>query len=132
MSSQLMSMPSAAEGFSTAMKVIAAILTLVIPSLTAGTAPSAILEQAARGIENHRKGDATIHFVRKDGTPSAGLKVEAIQRTHDFAFGNLFRPRHYTNELYRVRFLEVFNLLLGDFEEFSRLIIILHEQVIIS
>jgi hypothetical protein len=97
---RLMSMPFTAERFSTAVKVIAASLTLVIPSLHAGAGPSPILEHAARGIENHRKGDAMVRFVRKDGTPAAGLKVEAIQRTHDFAFGNLFRPRHYTNEIY--------------------------------
>jgi GH35 family endo-1,4-beta-xylanase len=108
---RLMSMPFAAERFSTAVKVIAAILTLVIPGLPTGAASSPILEQAARGIETHRKGDATIRLVRKDGTPTAGLKVEAIQRTHDFAFGNLFRPRHYTNELYRARFLEIFNFI---------------------
>jgi len=106
-----MSMSFAAERFSTAVKVVAAILTLVIPSLSTGAAPSPILEQAARGIETHRKGDATIRFVWKDGTSAAGLQVEAIQRPHDFAFGNLFRPRHYTNELYRARFLEVFNFI---------------------
>lgn len=74
-------------------------------------AASPILEQAARGIETHRKGDATIRFVRKDGTPVANAKIELSQRTHDFAFGNLFRPRHYTNEQYRARFLEIFNFI---------------------
>jgi hypothetical protein len=85
---RLMSMPFAAERFGTAMKIMAAILMLVIPCLPAGAAPSPILELAAHGIQDHRKGDATIRFVRKDGTAAAGLKVEAVQRTHDFAFGN--------------------------------------------
>src|SRR5688572_17587290 len=84
-----------------------AVLCMAVPVFSA----SSILEQAARGIEAHRKGDATIRFVRKDGTPAANAKVEVSQRTHDFAFGNLFRPRHYTNELYRARFLEIFNFI---------------------
>ncbi|HKX62831.1 MAG TPA: endo-1,4-beta-xylanase [Verrucomicrobiae bacterium] len=70
---------------------------------------SPILEQAAQGIETHRKGNATVRFVAKNGAPLAGTRVEITQRTHDFAFGNLIRPRHYTNELYRSRFLEIFN-----------------------
>jgi hypothetical protein len=73
--------------------------------------------QAARAIENHRKGDATIRFVRKGGTPADGLNFETVQRTHDVAFGNLFRPRHYTNKIYRARFLEVFNFI--QFLEFN-------------
>ena len=73
--------------------------------------PSPVLGQAARGIETHRKGDAVIQFARKDGTPVSDLKVVVTQRTHDFAFGNLIRPRHYTNEQYRARFLEIFNFI---------------------
>ena len=80
---------------------------------TEGRAPAAspILEQAARGIETYRKGDATIRLARKDGSSVSGARVEVVQRTHDFAFGNLFRPRHYTNEQYRARFLELFNFI---------------------
>src|SRR5688572_26639654 len=83
------------------------VLWLAVPVFAA----SPILEQAARGVEMHRRGDATIRLVRKDGTPVANAKIEISQRSHDFAFGNLFRPRHYTNEQYRTRFLELFNFI---------------------
>src|SRR4029450_13724321 len=72
-------------------------------------APSPILDQAARGVETHRKGDATLHFVQKNGSSVSEAKLEVAQRTHDFAFGHLSPPRHYTNEQYRARFLELFN-----------------------
>jgi GH35 family endo-1,4-beta-xylanase len=78
---------------------------------TGRTPASPVLAQAARGVEMHRKGDVTIRFVRKDGTEAAGVQVEVAQRTHDFAFGNIFRPRHYRNEAYRARFLELFNFI---------------------
>jgi len=76
---------------------------------SAFAAPSPVLERAARGIEMHRKGDAQIRVVRKDGTVVPDARIEVVQRTHDFLFGNLFRPRHYNNEQYRTRFLELFN-----------------------
>ena len=74
-------------------------------------ASSPVLEQAARGVEANRKADATIRVVRSDGTAVPGAAIEVVQRTHDFAFGNLFRPRHYKNEQYRARFLELFNFI---------------------
>lgn len=74
-------------------------------------APSPVLDLAARGIETQRKGDAVIQFVRRDGTPLSQVRIEVTQRTHDFAFGNLFRPRHYNHEQYRARFLELFNFI---------------------
>jgi GH35 family endo-1,4-beta-xylanase len=91
------------------MKRSFAILALVGLNLPLFSAPSPVLEQAARGIEAHRKGDVVTRFVRKNGSPVSDLKVTVTQRSHDFAFGNLIRPRHYTNEQYRARFLELFN-----------------------
>lgn len=84
----------------------AALLCLMVPAFAG---PSPILERAARGIEAHRKADARITVVRQDGTAVPGARIEVIQKTHDFAFGNVFRPRHYDNEQYRARFLEIFN-----------------------
>ncbi len=74
-------------------------------------ASSDILEKAARGIETHRKGDAVVRVVCADGSVVPGAKVEVILRSHDFLFGNLFRPRHYNNEKYRAKFLELFNFI---------------------
>jgi len=86
----------------------AAIAVLVLTaSAFADTSP--VLEEAAMGIETHRKGDATIRVVRKDGTSVPAARVEVVQRSHDFLFGNVFRPCHYDNEQYRTRFLELFN-----------------------
>lgn len=88
--------------------ILAGVLCLSAASIAEA---SPILEQAARGIEAHRKADATIRVVRSDGTPVPGAAIEVVQRTHNFAFGNLFRPRHYKNEQYRARFLELFNFI---------------------
>ena len=93
------------------MKIMLTIIALVGLNLPVFAAPSPVLEQAARGIEAHRKGDAVVRLMRKDGAPVSDLKVAVTQRTHDFAFGNLIRPRHYTNEQYRSRFLEIFNFI---------------------
>src|SRR6187455_2730482 len=46
-------------------------------------AASPVLEHASRGIETHRKGDAAIRLVRKDGSSVSGARVEVVQRTHD-------------------------------------------------
>ena len=44
-----------------------------------------------RDIEKHRKGDATIKVIGKDGKPLANATVEVRQQTHEFLFGcNLF------------------------------------------
>ena len=92
-------------------KVILSLASCLCLSAASIAAPSPILETAARGIESHRKADATLRIVRSDGTAVPTAAVEVVQRTHDFAFGNLFRPRHYKNEQYRARFLELFNFI---------------------
>ncbi len=92
-------------------QAILALAGLLCLSAAQVAASSPVLEQAARGVEAHRKADATIRVVRSDGTAVPGAAIEVVQRTHDFAFGNLFRPRHYKNERYRARFLELFNFI---------------------
>lgn len=77
--------------------------------LSARLAAATVTDLAARGIERHRKGDAVLQFRWPDDRPAAGLSVEVRQTAHEFRFGNVFRPRHYTNELYRARFKELFN-----------------------
>lgn len=64
---------------------------------------------AARGVVEHRQGEAELVFRHPNGRPAAGAQVEVRQTGHEFRFGNVFRPRHYTNELYRTRFRELFN-----------------------
>jgi len=80
---------------SIAEKTLPATIALLVVTASAFAAPSPVLEKAASGIETHRKGDATIRVVRKDGTAVPAAQVEVVQRSHDFLFGTVFRPRHY-------------------------------------
>jgi GH35 family endo-1,4-beta-xylanase len=51
----------------------------------------AVAERIAQNIEKHRKGNATIEVVGKDGKPLANAVVEVVQQRHEFLFGcNLF------------------------------------------
>ncbi len=84
---------------------------LAISGLGMDAASASVLERAARGIEQHRKGEAVLGFRWPDGRPAAGPAVEVRQTAHEFRFGNVFRPRHYTNALYRERFKELFNFI---------------------
>ena len=43
-----------------------------------------LLAEAKEGAERHRKGDATLVFVRRDGKPVAGRAVLVRQETHEF------------------------------------------------
>ena len=72
-------------------------------------------KKIASGIENHRKGDCKIKFVRKDGTPLKGVKVKFSQKSHEFRFGaNLFMldelETKEKNESYKKYFKELFNM----------------------
>jgi GH35 family endo-1,4-beta-xylanase len=52
---------------------------------------TAVAERIAQNIEKHRKGNATIEVVGKDGKPLANAVVEVVQQRHEFLFGcNLF------------------------------------------
>ncbi len=47
----------------------------------------AVAARIERNIEKHRKGDATITVVGRDGKPVAEASVEVQQQTHEFLFG---------------------------------------------
>ena len=48
-------------------------------------------ERTRAGIENHRKGFATIKVVDADGNPVKGATVSVKQKSHDFKYGaNIF------------------------------------------
>ncbi|MBN1417269.1 MAG: endo-1,4-beta-xylanase [Planctomycetes bacterium] len=91
--------------------LIGAVAVLAVASNAAPGVPKTVLERAAEGIEAHRKADGLIRLVREDGTPAGGAKVDLRQVSHAFPFGNLFRPRHYDDTVYRARFLEIFNFI---------------------
>jgi len=91
---------------SVAVKGLSTVAAFIALTASAFAASSPVLERAARGIEMHRKGDVEIRVVRKDGTAVPDARIDVVQRTHDFLFGNVFWPRHYNNEQYRTRFLE--------------------------
>ncbi len=85
------------------------VLTLSVLPLLSVALGASVLELAARGVVEHRQGEAELVFRHPDGRPAAGARVEVRQTGHEFRFGNVFRPRHYTNALYRARFQELFN-----------------------
>ena len=48
-------------------------------------------DMISSGIEKNRKGYMYLKFVDEKGEPVKGVKVKAVQKTHDFKFGaNLF------------------------------------------
>ncbi len=79
-----------------------------------------ILEQAAANIGPARTGHAQIRFQAPDGRPLAGLDVDIVQTSQDFLFGNLafdlvWPDAPYQPELFKQRFLELFNLAIFPF-----------------
>jgi endo-1,4-beta-xylanase len=66
------------------------------------------------GIEAHRKGDAVISVVDKDGVPLSEVTITAVQQTHNFLFGaNLFVLGQLAtpelNQRYENAFTDIFN-----------------------
>ena len=70
---------------------------------------ASVLEDAEKGIEQHRKANVAIEVRSPDGSPLANARVNVQQISHDFHFGNYIRPRHYDNPTYLNRFKDVFN-----------------------
>jgi len=72
------------------------------------------LERAAQGIEQFRKGAATIRVVGADGKPVSDAVVTAELLRHDFLFGcNIYMFDRFDlpekNAIYKKRFADVFN-----------------------
>jgi GH35 family endo-1,4-beta-xylanase len=90
------------------------LVVLTIATLAASAAEiqaDDVLAEAAKGIEQYRKGEVTIAVHDANGAPVAGAEVMVRQVSHDFLFGNYIRPRHYTNQRYLKRFKELFNFI---------------------
>ena len=51
-------------------------------------------------IEQIRKRDARINFVRRNNKPEEGIEVEAVQLSHSFAFGSALNPAVLSNPEY--------------------------------
>lgn len=67
------------------------------------------------GIEENRKGNATLKIRDKDGKELSGASVKACQKSHEFRFGaNLFMldelETEEKNEKYKKYFSDVFNI----------------------
>ena len=80
-----------------AVKGLSTVAALIALTASAFAASSPVLERAAAGIEMHRKGDAEIRVVRKDGTAVPDLRINVVHAPTIF-FGNVFRPRHYDKD----------------------------------
>jgi GH35 family endo-1,4-beta-xylanase len=78
------------------------------------------LKFATDNMERYRKGEAQLRFVTASGEPAAGLDVQVSQKSQDFLFGNLifdlvWEDTPYQPELFKERFLELFNLAIFPF-----------------
>ena len=72
------------------------------------------LERAAQGIEQFRKGPATVRVVGADGKPVSDAVVTVELVRHDFLFGcNIYMFDRFSlpeqNNIYKKRFADVFN-----------------------
>jgi len=79
-----------------------------------------LLQKASENVEKYRKGDARIQFRTPAGEPVQGVEVEIVQKTQDFLFGNLifdliWTAAPYRPELFKERFLELFNFAIFPF-----------------
>lgn len=73
---------------------------------------AAFLEQARRGIIQHRQGEAVIRVTDESGRPVTGYRLKATQLTHDFRFGCYLTFRELPPEdrdIYRRSFSRLFN-----------------------
>ncbi len=74
-----------------------------------------VSDRLKNGVENHRKGDATLCIVDKDGNAIKGAKVVIDQKNHEFRHGaNIFMLEEFEteekNEIYKEKFKQAFNL----------------------
>jgi endo-1,4-beta-xylanase len=79
-----------------------------------------ILEDAKQKVDVFRKGKGLIQLVDFNSKPLAGVDVEITQKTQDFLFGNLvfdliWEGRSTLPDLFKRRFLELFNLAIFPF-----------------
>jgi GH35 family endo-1,4-beta-xylanase len=106
------------------MRIITPILTLSLLATMAQAATSeafqrlwndpAVAGRIAQDIEKHRKGNAIIEVIGKDGKPLANAVVEVAQQRHEFLFGcNLFVLDQLAtpelNRKYEAAFTNLFN-----------------------
>jgi endo-1,4-beta-xylanase len=78
-----------------------------------------ILQKASDNIEPYRKGSAYIQFKKPSGEALQGAEIEVVQDRQDFLFGNLAFDlvwgESYQPELFKQRFLEIFNFAIFPF-----------------
>ena len=78
------------------------------------------LKTATENVERYRKGAARLRFLSTSGEPVTGLDLHITQKTQDFLFGNLifdlvWGEAPYKPELFKQRFLKLFNLAIFPF-----------------
>lgn len=72
-------------------------------------------QKVSEGIEQHRKGSATVKLIDQDGKPIRNATVKINQKSHAFRFGaNLFMLDEFEteekNNAYKKAFSDVFNM----------------------
>jgi GH35 family endo-1,4-beta-xylanase len=78
------------------------------------------LRVATENVDRNRKGIAKLRFVTRSGEPVTGQEVLVSQKSQDFLFGNLifdlvWGDPPYQPDLFKQRFLELFNLAIFPF-----------------
>ncbi len=75
--------------------------------------------KAEETVVKYRQGKMQLRFVDAQGEPRQGLKIHIAQKTQDFLFGNLIfdlvSNEPYKPELFKQRFLELFNFAIFPF-----------------
>jgi GH35 family endo-1,4-beta-xylanase len=71
-------------------------------------------------VKRHRKSEAHLRFTNSSGNPAAEMEVQVTQKAQDFLFGNLifdlvWGDPPYQPNLFKQRFLELFNLAIFPF-----------------
>ncbi|MGE5222997.1 MAG: endo-1,4-beta-xylanase [Omnitrophica WOR_2 bacterium] len=78
-----------------------------------------ILQTAKQNVERYRQGQAQIRLQNPAGEPLKEVEVLVVQKSQDFLFGNLafdlVRSDAYYPDVFKKRFLELFNLAIFPF-----------------
>jgi endo-1,4-beta-xylanase len=79
-----------------------------------------ILQKAADNVARFRKGEAHLTFKTSTGEAVQDIEVQIVQKSQDFLFGNLafdlvWGEAPYQPDLFKRRFLELFNFAIFPF-----------------
>ena len=79
-----------------------------------------IMQKAAGNVARFRKGEAHLMFKTSSGAAARDIEIQIVQKSQDFLFGNLafdlvWGETPYQPDLFKQRFLELFNFAIFPF-----------------